>query len=259
MKNLKLVFALFFISVGVFAQTKNKIEIDKETFVCPPCDQSCDTITYDTKGKCPKCSMELVRKSKDLTVCFYLQDGVELLDFAGPMEVFVNAGFKVFTVSKTKDIITSQNVLKIMPDYSIEDAPYADVMAFFGGGTGSPSKDKALISWIQSRESKTPHIFSVCTGAFIVGRAGLLDNLTATTYYTHIEDLRKILPKTQVLENVRYVDNGNIITTAGISAGIDGALHFVAKIKGIDFAKTIAKEMEYDKWVPEQGLIIENK
>lgn len=259
MKNLKLVFAILLIIVGVFAQPKNKIENEKKTFVCPPCDQSCDTIAYSTKGKCPKCSMELVSKSKDLTVCFYLQDGVELLDFAGPMEVFVDAGFKVFTVSKTKNIITSQNVLKITPDYSIEDAPSADVMAFFGGATGSPSKDKSVISWIQSRESKTPYFFSVCTGAFIVGRAGILDNLTATTYHTRIEELRKILPKTQVLENVRYVDNGNIITTAGISAGIDGALDFVAKIKGIDFAKTIAKEMEYDKWVPEQGLIIKNK
>jgi transcriptional regulator GlxA family with amidase domain len=236
-----------------------KVEVEKKTFVCPPCDQSCDTLTFDVHGKCPQCSMELVSKSQALTICFYLQDGIELLDFAGPMEVFVVAGFKVFTVSKTKDIIISQNILKITPDYSIEDAPASDVMAFFGGAHGSPSRDSTVISWIQSRKSKTAYFFSVCTGAFIMGRAGVLDNLTATTYHTQIEALRKALPKTKVLDNVRYVDNGNVITTAGISAGIDGALHFVAKIKGIDFAKKIAEDIEYDKWVPDQGLIIKTK
>ncbi len=258
MKYLFLFLTVLLISCNSGSADK-QVEVAKETFVCGPCDRSCDTLTFDKPGKCPHCSMELVSKSQALTICFYIQEGTELLDFAGPMEVFVVAGFKVFTVSKTKEIVTSLDMFKVTPDYSIEDAPEANVMAFFGGGHESVTNDPSVISWIQSRKSKTDYYFSVCTGAFILGKAGILDNLSTTTYFKQIESLRKALPKTKVLENVRYVDNGNVISTAGILAGIDGALHFVAKIKGIDFAKKIAKDIEYDKWVPNQGLIIKTK
>ena len=249
----------------------NSVPSDKKTtsgkviFVCAPCSGSCDTLTFEKPGKCPHCSMTLINISdieqtqKELTICFYLQDNVELLDFAGPMEVFVVAGFNVFTVSKTKDKITSQGTLNIIPDYSIQDAPASDVMVFFGGAHSAPTNDDTVISWIQSRKKTTEYFMSVCTGAFIMGKAGILDNLTATTYHTQIEALQKALPKTKVLPNVRFVDNGNVISTAGISAGIDGALHFVAKIKGNDFAKKIAEDIEYDKWVPDQGLVIKVK
>ena len=89
-----------------------------------------------------------------------------------------------------------------------------------------------------------------------MGRAGILDGLTATTFHSSIDGLRKALPSTKVLSNVRFVDNGRVITTAGISAGIDGALHLVTKLKGEDLAKQTASYMEYDKWVPGQGLIL---
>lgn len=194
-----------------------------------------------------------------MNICFYLQDGVEVLDFAGPMEVFSDAGFKVFTVSRTKEPITSQGILKIIPDYSIDDAPPADIMVFFGGSTGASSQDPALISWIKARIPSTSYFLSVCTGAFIIGKAGILDNLTATTFHSSIESLRNALPSTKVLSNVRFVDNGKVITTAGISAGIDGALHLVAKLRGEQAAKEVATIMEYDKWVPDQGLIVQGK
>jgi transcriptional regulator GlxA family with amidase domain len=191
-----------------------------------------------------------------MNICFYLQDGVEILDFAGPMEVFSYAGFQVFTVSRKKGSLVSQGVLKIIPDYSIDDAPPSDILAFFGGNTGPSVADEAVIDWIRSRKTATRYFFSVCTGAFILGKAGLLDSLTATTHFTVIEPLRKALPSTRVLENVRFVDNGNVITTAGISAGIDGALHLVAKLKGDEVAKDVAEYMEYDKWAPGQGLVL---
>jgi transcriptional regulator GlxA family with amidase domain len=197
--------------------------------------------------------------SKDLSICFYLQDGVEVLDFAGPLEVFSAAGFKVFIVSRTKDKIAAQGTLAIMPDYSIEDAPPADIMVFFGGNTNTSSNDPALISWIQSRKKSTEYFLSICTGAFIIGKAGLLDGLSATTFHSQITSLRQLLPNTKVLSNVRFVDNGNVITTAGISAGIDGALHLVEKIKGREFAKDVAATIEYDKWAPEDGLIVKDK
>lgn len=193
--------------------------------------------------------------NKKLRIAFYLQNGVEVLDFAGPMEVFSYAQFEVFTVSKTKDPITSQGILKILPDYSIDDAPHADIIAFFGGNAGPAASDPKVIDWLKSQPTPD-YYFSVCTGAFILGKAGLLDNLTVTTFHESIANLRKAVPTAKVLSNVRFVDNGRVITTAGISAGIDGALHLVAKIKGEAAASRVAYYMEYDKWVPGSGLIV---
>jgi len=243
---------------------------DSMAYFCPPCSNDCDTIAYKQPGTCPYCGMTLERRRiaarkkamdgnmKAISVCFYLKDGVEVLDFAGPMEVFSAAGFKVFTVSKKKEPLKSQGILTVMPDFSIADAPPADIIAFFGGNTGPSVADGELISWVRSRVSSTRYFFSVCTGAFILGKAGILDGLTATTFHSAIDGLRAALPTTKVLSNVRFVDNGKVITTAGVSAGIDGALHVVAKLKGEDAASAATQYMEYDKWVPGQGLVMKN-
>lgn len=231
-------------------------------YVCPPCGP-CDTLVFQQPGKCPHCGMELISKdakdtanNKRTTICFYLYDGVEVLDFAGPMEVFSYAGFKVFTVAKTHAPLLSQGILKITPEYSIQDAPPADVFAIFGGQEQVAADDPEVIDWIKSRDKSFSHYFSVCTGAFVLGKAGLLDGLTVTTFHSAIPGLQKQVPKAKVLQQVRYVDNGRVITTAGISAGIDGALHLVAKLKSREEALRIAQLMEYDKYVPEQGLMV---
>lgn len=232
---------------------------------CTPCNNSCDSLTFTTAGKCPHCGMRLIQqtpeehrqsmKAKKTTIAFYLQNGVEVLDFAGPMEVFSYAQFKVFTVSKTKDPIVSQGILKIIPDYSIDDAPKADIIAFFGGNAGNAANDPTVIEWLK-RQPTPDYYFSVCTGAFILGKAGILDNLTVTTFHESIANLQKAVPSAKVLPNTRFVDNGKVITTAGISAGIDGALHLVAKIRGEETARNVAIYMEYDKWIPGQGLVM---
>jgi putative intracellular protease/amidase len=239
-------------------------------YFCAICTGGCDTTVFKQPGVCPHCGMPLVqqtfaerrallkKQNQQMTICFYLQQGVEVLDFAGPLEVFSAAGFRVFTVSSKKGPVISQGILKIMPDYTIEDAPPFDILAFFGGGTNAATKDTSLIAWIESRRASTSHFFSVCTGAFILGKAGLLDSLSATTFHSSIEALRTALPRTRVLSNVRFVDNGRVMTTAGISAGIDGALHLVTRLKGEEAAKDVAAYMEYDKWVPNQGLVITN-
>jgi len=196
-------------------------------------------------------------KSKEITIAFYLQDGVEVLDFAGPLEVFTASGFNVFIVSKTTDPIISQRVLKIIPDYSIKNAPKADILAFFGGNSGVVSQDKDVINWVIGQKDSVDYLFSVCTGAFILGEAGILDNQTVTTFHESIENLRRSFPKAKVMSDVRFVDNGRVITTAGISAGIDGALHLVQKILGKERAKQTSIYMEYDKWVPNDGLILD--
>lgn len=234
-----------------------------EIYVCPPCNNACDKLTFEKEGVCPHCNMTLIKKSavnkKPMTICFYLQDGVEVLDFAGPMEVFSYSGAKIFTVSKTRTPIKSQGILKIIPDYDITDAPEYDILAVFGGNSGNASNDPEVISWIKAREKTTQYYFSVCTGAFIFGKAGLLDNLTVTTFHESIESLKKAVPTAKVLSDARYVDNGKIITTAGISAGIDGALHLVEKLHSKEMANQVAFYMEYDKWVPGQGLVIPPK
>lgn len=231
-------------------------------YVCPPC-SACDTVVYQQPGKCPHCGMTLIRRDTNNTqqpvsICFYLYDGTEVLDFAGPLEVFSYAGFKIFTVGKTKAPVTVQGILKVNPDYSIQDAPPADIFAIFGGNDDVASGDPEVINWIKSRDNTTKGYFSVCTGAFVLGRAGLLDSLTITTFHSAIPSLQKAVPSAKVLSNTRYVDNGRIITTAGISAGIDGALHLVARLKGEAEAMRIAKHMEYDKYVPEQGLVVKH-
>jgi transcriptional regulator GlxA family with amidase domain len=263
---------LFVCCCFLFAGVQAQIPAGKgEGYFCNICNNPCDTLLFTKPGVCPHCGMQLVKQTfaerrevlkktdKKMTIAFYLQDGVEVLDFAGPMEVFSYAGFNVFTVSRKKGPIKTQGILTIMPDYSIEDAPPSEILAFFGGNSGTASKDPAVMDWIHGRAASTQYFFSVCTGAFILGRAGMLDNLSATTFHSSIDDLRSTLPKTKVLANVRFVDNGHVITTAGISAGIDGALHLVARLKGDEAAKEVAAYMEYDKWVPGQGLVVKGR
>jgi transcriptional regulator GlxA family with amidase domain len=264
----KIYLILLFLAIGAnfsFGQTAGVK--DSMVYVCPPCGGgACDQIAFDKPGKCPHCGMELTKISlidfkkrlalKPLTVCFYIQDGVEVLDLAGPMEVFSVAGFNYFTVSKTDKPIRSQGVLFITPDFTTANAPPADILVVLGGNTGPAVIDSTVINWIKSRKPQLQYYMSVCTGAFILGRAGILDNLTATTYHLAIDDLTKEFPKTKVLANTRFVDNGTVITTAGISAGIDGALHLVEKLRGRLYAQGVAATMEYDKWVPDQGLVI---
>lgn len=257
----------FFLMTGMSQLVAQKAAASKDVaYFCPPCNSHCDKLTFDKAGTCEHCGMVLVKQTteerkksmsmKRMSICFYLQDGVEVLDFAGPMEVFSYAGFDVFTVSKTKRPITAQGVLKVIPDYDINDAPQADIAAFFGGNSDRASNDPEVIAWVKRREAS--YYFSVCTGAFILGKAGLLDNQTVTTFHSSIGQLQSAFPKAKVLSNVRFVDNGKVITTAGISAGIDGALHLVSKLKGEEIAKNTAQYMEYDKWVPKEGLIVNN-
>lgn len=186
-------------------------------------------------------------------IAFYLQDRVEILDFAGPMEVFAYAGYEIFTVSKTKDPIKAQGIVTVLPDYSITDAPAADILAFFGGNAGLAEDDPEVIQWIVNQKAVNYH-FSVCSGAFILAKAGLLANQHATTFHSSIDRFEKKYPSTAVHRGARFVDNGKIITTAGVSAGIDGALHLVAKLNGFNAARAAAHYIEYDKWDPTLGL-----
>lgn len=196
--------------------------------------------------------------TKNVAVVIY--EGVEILDFAGPAEVFaVAAGygafdgqraFNVYTVSKTKEPIVSQGFIDVVPDYSIDDAPRPDVLILPGGSSQSVIGDPAFLGWVESASAGAENVLTVCTGAFIAGRAGLLDGAEATTWYNAVPRLAAQFPEAKVHEGRRFVDNGKLITTAGVSAGIDGSLHFVARTLGRYVADRTAEYMEY-RWNPE--------
>ncbi len=195
---------------------------------------------------------------KPLSVGIFVYPGVEILDFTGPAEVFGSTGgFKAFIVAYKKEPIVSQGFITVTPQYSIDDCPPTDILVFPGGGTGSVMGEQKMIDWIRERSATTQFMMSVCTGAGLLSKAGLLDGKEVTTWYGFIPDLQAMTPSATVLSNTRFVDNGHVMTTAGVSAGIDGALHVVSRIKGEATAKATARYMEYDKWEPKMGKVNE--
>ena len=225
----------------------------KKVYVCPDCGCAADNRTFDKPGNCPECGMALIEKIDNKeqrpSVAILLFDNAQVIDYAGPWEVFGEAGFKVFTVAEKRAPINAVFGQKIVPDYTFANSPTADILLVPGGGVRNAIGNPALIKWIQTNAQKSKQVMSVCTGAFILSKAGLLDGLSATTIEHAVEDLQKVSPKTKVVHDQRYVDNGKIITTAGLSSGIDGAFHLVAKMNGEGEAQAIALGMEY-QWDP---------
>lgn len=204
-------------------------------------------------------STAAAQQSNTFKVAIFVYDGVELLDFGGPGEVFAaTRGFETFTVAVSADPILSQGFVRVTPEYSISNCPKPDIVVLPGGGTRQVRENESVINWIRSIADNDGIMLSVCTGAFILSKAGLLDGKKATTWYGAIDGLQEATPNATILKETRFVDNGRVITTAGVSAGIDGALHVVSKLKGMEEAKKTAQYMEYDKWDPTAGLIIES-
>lgn len=185
---------------------------------------------------------------KKIRVAALIHQGMEILDFAGPVEVFTSAGWEVLVVAPEKAPVTSQGVVKIIPQYDINDCPPVEILATFGGNSEAAVRQKEVIRWIQDRAATCRILFSVCTGVFYYAAAGLLDGQRATTFHGEIDRLRREAPNTEVLTGVKYVDSGKIITAAGVSSGIDGALYLVEQQQGKAAAKAIARYMEYSPW-----------
>ncbi|MGZ0053562.1 DJ-1/PfpI family protein [Bacillus cereus] len=188
------------------------------------------------------------------SVGIFLFYEVEVLDFAGPFEVFsvteVNEEkpFTVYTVSENGEMITARNGLKVQPDYSIENLPPVDIL-IIPGGLGAREyeiKNEIVIKWIRQQMKEVKLMTSVCTGALLLAKAGLLEGLKATTHWASIEKFKNEFQNVEVIENVKFVDEGHIITSAGISAGINMAFHIVKNLLGVHVAEDTAKRMEYD-------------
>ncbi|PGR71755.1 AraC family transcriptional regulator [Bacillus thuringiensis] len=192
------------------------------------------------------------------SVGIFLFNEVEVLDFAGPFEVFsvteVNEEkpFTVYTVSENGEMITARNGLKVQPDYSIENLPPVDIL-IIPGGLGAREyeiKNEIVIKWIGQQMKEVKLMTSVCTGALLLAKAGLLAGLKATTHWASIEKFKNEFQNVEVIENVKFVDEGHIITSAGISAGINMAFHIVKNLLGMHVAEDTAKGMEYDISLP---------
>ncbi|QIP15417.1 DJ-1/PfpI family protein [Spirosoma aureum] len=198
------------------------------------------------------------------TVAILLFNEIEVLDFSGPFEVFGIAGkvagkshFQVFTVAE-RGPVYARNGLCITPTYLLNDHPKADIIIVPGGGgyhtDGTPFGSRremdnpAILNWVRRSAETAELVLSVCTGALILAKAGLLEALSATTHYMAIDSLSQLAPNTTVLPAERYVDNGQIITSAGISAGIDMSLYVVGRLLGKDIADETAEYMQYDYW-----------
>lgn len=185
-------------------------------------------------------------------------DDLEVLDFAGPYEVLSvtridesrrreePSPFEVLIVAEKEEAIRAQGGLRIVPDCSIANCPSLDVLVVPGGwGTRREINNSNLIEWIRERGREVDLLTSVCTGAVLLGKAGLLKGRKATTHWKAIGWLRGLFPDVAVDEDHRVVMDGNVVTSAGISAGIDMALHIVAHYFGKELARATARHMEY--------------
>lgn len=185
-----------------------------------------------------------------------LFDDVEVLDFAGPFEVFAMTDelrghdtFNVFTIGENVGTVRARNGLKVIPTYVIENSPALQVLVVPGGfGTRALLNKPSLLEWIRLKTKHAEVLMSVCTGSLVLARAGLLDGLRATTHHECLDLLRELAPRTDVSDTERFVDNGRILTAAGISAGIDCSLHVVERLLGADAAATTARYMEYRRF-----------
>lgn len=180
-------------------------------------------------------------------------DDVEVLDFAGPFEVFSvtqwqseTKPFKVSLVAEKPGPILARNGLSINPHFGLHDHPHADIILVPGGfGTRREMLNPVILDWVRKQAQSAEMVLSVCTGSLVLGAAGLLEGLSATTHHLRFELLRQTAPGCMVQENQRVVDAGKVITSGGIAAGIDMSFHVVARLLGKDVAIETAEYMEY--------------
>jgi transcriptional regulator GlxA family with amidase domain len=198
---------------------------------------------------------------KNLHVGILVFPGVEVLDFAGPYEVFsvasrvwardVGTGqpFAVSLIGANRDIIEARHGMGILPHYGFDDAPQVDLLIVPGGLMAQPLGCHRTRTWITRVSDDAALIASVCTGAFLLASLGMLEGLPVITHWEDIDDLRAQFPELEVKEKVPYVDTGRVVTSAGISAGIGMSLHLVQRVLGAEIAAATAYQMEYD-WTP---------
>jgi len=195
-------------------------------------------------------------------VCILVFDEAEVLDVAGPYEVFSVAGrrhglepFRVSLVAERAGGVALRNGFVVQPHFTLAEAPAADLLVIPGGyGTRRELANPALVEWIRGQAARSELVLSVCTGSLLLAKAGLLDGLEATTHHLALPLLRELAPTAVIRDRERFLDNGRVVVSAGVSAGIDMSLHVVERLCGSEVAEETAVYMEYHWDRNEQGL-----
>jgi transcriptional regulator GlxA family with amidase domain len=183
---------------------------------------------------------------------------VEVLDFCGPFEVFSvtrldedrrrqdKSPYEVLIIAENPNVVVATGGLKVVPDHRLQDCPPLEVLVVPGGwGTRREMNNDRLVDWLSERAREVTTLTSVCTGSLLLGKAGLLDGKRATTHWRALDEMRALFPAVNVIDDQHVVEEGNVITSAGISAGIDMALRVVARHHGDAVARATARYMEY--------------
>jgi transcriptional regulator GlxA family with amidase domain len=192
------------------------------------------------------------------TIAVALFDGAEELDFAGPWEVLAawatqwpDDGVRVFTVADGEGPVTCAKGMRVVPDHAWGSAPPFDVLVYPGGvGTRRDLADPAVLERLRTLREAGTLMTSVCTGALVFAAAGLLRDRPATTWWGQLDTLVQLDPTIEVRPDDRFVDSGEIVTAAGVSAGIDMALHLVARLHSVERARDVRRYIQYDPEPP---------
>jgi len=182
----------------------------------------------------------------------YIYDNAEVLDFSGPFEVLSTAkrltgnNWNISLIAESESIVTARGGFPVSPHYCFENHPSLDILIVVGGVHTEELKKTKVINWIAKTSALTEKTVSVCTGAFLLAEANLLNGLSVTTHWEDIDDLKLSYPKLTVLENKRWVSDGKYITSGGISAGIDMSLYLVSQLSSMKVAEDTATQMEYN-------------
>ncbi|KQR20461.1 thiamine biosynthesis protein ThiJ [Agreia sp. Leaf335] len=187
-----------------------------------------------------------------------LFDGVEELDAVGPWEVLSwwtrtspDDGYDVFTMADSLDPVTCAKGLRILPDVQVDAAQPLDVLIYPGGrGTRGHLTDERRLARVRGQRETVPLMTSVCTGSLVYAAAGILNGRPATTHWSTLDRLGELDPTIEVRPDDRFVDDGDVITAAGVSAGIDMALHLVARLAGVERAREVRRGIQYDPQPP---------
>lgn len=198
--------------------------------------------------------------SASLRVLILAFDGVEALDFAGPFEVFTTASrveqrlrpgspalFEVASVAHAAAVqaVQARAGLRLLANHTLADSPPADVLIVPGGVVDAPMASPETLRWIARTAAEAKIVASVCTGAFLLAASGVVTDDAVTTHWEDVAELRERFPSLDVREDVRWVDNGRVVSSAGISAGIDMSLHLVERLAGRELAERTARQMDY--------------
>lgn len=243
---------LFFVLPGSTFGQDNLLPI----YQCAPCGCKSDDKHFDKPGNCPSCGMKLEKVSnlnkalkkldKPLNVAILIYHHAQVLDYAAPYDIFFAGGenFNVYTVSETANEVITMPNFSVNPQYDFSNSPKVDILIIPGGMWNIVSEKTK--EWIKKSSEQADYVLSVCTGAFILAELGLLDNLDATTHSAGVDILEGNYPNIKkVHRDVRYIDNGKVITSGGVTAGMDASFHLISKVLGNEWVKAIKRNLEY--------------